>query len=269
MKVLCAICLALCMLCPPALAGDAPADDAKARDIMQKVHDREDGDSSISEQEMILIDKKKRQRVRKIVSYSKDFGPDTHSIMFFLEPADVKDTSFLTYDYDDETRDDDQWLYMPAIKRLTRIASKDKDGAFMGSDFTYGDMTKRELSKFTYKLIQEDTVNGQKCWVIESVPINDDVIDEYGYTKSLAWVRQDNFVLIRGKIWEKQGGKVKFMDTPKLELIDGIWTPMEITMTTKKGSRTEHATILRTLKIQYNMELPDSDFSTTRMEKGY
>ena len=63
--------------------------------------------------------------------------------MFFLSPADVKDTGFLTYDYDEEGRDDDQWLYLPALKKTKRIASGDKSGSFMGSDFTYADMTDR------------------------------------------------------------------------------------------------------------------------------
>ncbi|MEW5733865.1 MAG: outer membrane lipoprotein-sorting protein [Thermodesulfobacteriota bacterium] len=269
MKLLSIALAGLLALAASAYAADAPSLEAQAREIMQKVHDRDDGKTAVMEQEMILIDKKGGQRVRRIKSYGKDFGKDSYSIMFFLEPADVRDTSFLTYDYDQEDKDDDQWLYLPALKKVKRIASKDKDGSFMGSDFTYGDMTKRELSKFTYKILQEDTVNGQKCWVIEATPINDDVVDEYGYTKSIVWVRQDNFVVIRAKFWEKSGGKVKYMDMPKLELIKGIWTPMEITMTTKKGNNTEHATVLKTLSVTYDVDLPDSDFSTTRMEKGH
>ncbi len=103
---------------------------------MQAVDDRDDGDDGISDLEMTLIDKRGNKRVRKIRSFSKDFGEDDYQLMFFLSPADVKDTGFLTFDYDDDDRDDDQWLYLPALKKTKRIATGDKSGSFMGSDFS-------------------------------------------------------------------------------------------------------------------------------------
>jgi hypothetical protein len=115
--------------------GMSMADDPKAREIMEKVDARDDGDNQTSDLEMVLIDKNGYERVRKIKSFSKDKGEDRLRLMFFMEPADVEDTAFLTYDYDDPDRDDDQWLYLPALKKTKRIASSDKDNAFMGSDF--------------------------------------------------------------------------------------------------------------------------------------
>ncbi len=246
----------------------AMADDPKAREIMQKVNDRDDGDNVIAEEEMILIDKRGKQRVRKIINYRKDYGEDTHSILFFQEPADVRNTSFLTLDYDDEAKDDDQWLYLPALKKVKRIASSDKDGAFMGSDFTYGDMTKRELSKFDFELAGEKVVDGHKTWVIISTPISDEVIDEYGYTKAKAFVRQDIYMVIQGISLWKKGKKVKQMKIQKLEEIDGIWTAREITMKTMKNKKIVHQTLLKTKSIKYNQQLEENMFTTRRMEKG-
>ena len=267
MKIVKAVIIALVglgfVLTPYALA-----DDPKAREIMQKVNDREDGDNSISQEEMILIDKRGKQRIRKIKSFRKDFGEDTHSILFFEEPADVRNTSFLTLDYDDETKDDDQWLYLPALKKVKRIASSDKDGAFMGSDFSYGDMTKRELSKFKFKLDGEKVVDGHKTWVIVSTPISEEVIDEYGYTKAKVYVRQDNFVVIQGLSLWKKGKKIKQMKVQKLEQIDGIWTVREITMKTIKNKKVQHQTLLKTTDIKYNQQLEENMFTTRRMEKG-
>jgi hypothetical protein len=88
----------------------ALAEDPQARAIMQKVDARDNGDNQTSNMEMIMIDKRGNQRVRRIATFSKDKGPDTYRLMFFKHPADVKDTSFLTWDYDDPDRDDDQWL---------------------------------------------------------------------------------------------------------------------------------------------------------------
>ncbi len=178
-------------------ASAARADDPKARAIMERVDARDDGDNQTSTLQMILIDKNQKQRVRELRSFSKDKGEDTWSMMFFLAPADVEDTGFLTYDYDEAKRDDDQWLYLPALKKTKRIASSDKSGSFMGSDFSYADMTERPLAYYDFKLLQEAEVDGQPVWVIESVPNNDEELDETGYTKSILFIRKDNDVMIR------------------------------------------------------------------------
>lgn len=244
------------------------ADDARARAIMEKVDARDDGDNRVSDMEMILIDRHGNKRERKIRSFMKDKGEDTQSLMFFLEPADVKDTGFLTYDYDDPNKDDDQWLYLPALRKSKRIASSDKSGSFMGSDLNYSDMTSRDLDDYDYTLKQEMEVRGNKVWVIESVPRNEKVIEETGYTKSLVFVRQDNYVVVRAVNWVNEGGKLKYMDVKSLELIDGIWTNREMTMTTKRGKTTEHMTVLRFNNVRYNQKLDDDLFTVRRLERG-
>ena len=246
----------------------AAADDAKAREIMIKVDERDDGDNSISDMEMILIDKKGKKRIRKIKTFTKDKGEDKQRIMFFLKPADVKNTGFLTYDYDDPERDDDQWLYLPALKKTKRIASSDKSGSFMGSDFSYADMTSRDLEDYDFKLLKETEVKGTKTWLIESIPRSKEVIDELGYTKSLLFVRQDNYVIIRSVNFVKEGKKLKYFEIKKLELIDNIWTGTELHMTTKKAKKTLHKTIMKFHNMKFNQNLDESLFSVRRLEKG-
>jgi hypothetical protein len=257
--------LPVVLLLPTPGSAVSPPD---ARAIMQKVDDRDDGDDGIADLEMILIDKRGNQRVRKIRTFSKDFGPDDYQLMFFLTPADVKDTGFLTYDYDDESRDDDQWLYLPALKKTKRIATGDKSGSFMGSDFTYADLTDRPLENYDYKLLDETEVNGVAVWVIEAVPRSEDEIDETGYTKTVSFVRKDNYVVIRAKSWLKRGRRHKYLDVKKLEQIDGIWVATEMHMTTKKGKATLHKTVLKNENVRFNQDLDEDLFSTRRLEKG-
>ena len=241
------------------LAGaDTRMDSPSAREIMLAVDDRDDGDNGIMDLEMILIDKRGNQRVRKIRSFGKDFG----------EEADVKDTGFLTYDYDDETRDDDQWLYLPALKKTKRIAAGDKSGSFMGSDFSYADLTERPLDYYDYKLLEHSEVRGVPVWVIEAVPRTEEEIDETGYTKTVSFVRKDNYVVIRSKSWVKKGNRQKYFDVKKLEQIDGIWTPTEMHMATKKGKKVLHRTVLKNTNVKFNQDLGDDLFSTRRLEKG-
>ena len=263
--------VALAVLLGAVSAGVAPsafADDAKAREIMKKVNDRDDGDNQTSELEMVLIDKAGGQRVRSLKSAGKDKGKDSLSIIFFASPADVKDTGFLTYDYDQSGKDDDQWLYLPALRKTKRIASEDKSGSFMGSDFNYSDMTKPDLEKFDYTLKREVEVEGQKTWEIEAVPRTDATADETGYSKGVAWVRQDNYIAIRAVRWVYKSNRMKFLQIKKLEKIDGIWTVLEMEMDTREGKETVHKTLLHFKNVHYNQPLNEEFFTVRQLEKG-
>jgi outer membrane lipoprotein-sorting protein len=238
-----------------------------ARDIMVKVDNRDDGKSLEQDMYMILIDKSGKKRIRDIKSYSKDFGVDTHKIMFFKSPADVKNTSFLTFDYDNPSRDDDQWLYLPALKKVKRIPSADKSSSFMGSDFSYFDMTDRDLSDYKFKLIKETKVRGHSAWMIEATPTNRKVIKESGYKKTVAIVRKDNFVVVRA-INYLTNGKKKYLDLKKIHKQNGIWVIDEMSMITKKGRSTLHKTILKFRNIKVNKSLNNNLFTTRRLSKG-
>ncbi|MCB4751072.1 MAG: outer membrane lipoprotein-sorting protein [Sulfurovum sp.] len=243
------------------------ADDARARMIMKKVDARDDGQTIQEDMQMILIDKSSKKRIRYLKSYSKDFGKDEYRILFFKSPADVKNTGFLTYDYDDSSKDDDQWLYLPALKKVKRIPTADKSGSFMGSDFSYFDMTDRDLEDYDFKLLKETKVRGKPAWVIEALPRNQRVVKESGYMKTIGIVRKDNYVVVRSISFLKNGKK-KYMDIAKLHKQNGVWVSDEMTMITKKGKRILHKTILKFKNIKVNKPLPDSIFTTRRLEKG-
>ena len=262
--------LTLCLLLVAIILNTAlaSAGELTAREIMEKADARDDGDNMIANMEMILIDKKGQERVRKIKTFSKDKGKDTLKLMFFMEPADVKDTGFLTYDYYSGERDDDQWLYLPELHKTKRIASSDKSSAFMGSDFSYADMTKRVLDEWKYKLLKEAEVRNNKVWLIEAMPANKTIEDLYGYTKSVLFVRQDIFMVVRAVHWVKEGKKLKYLDIKKLEQIDGIWVGTEIHMKTNKGKQTTHRSVFKWHNIKFNQDLDEKLFTVRRLEKG-
>lgn len=239
-----------------------------AREIMQAVDDRDDGDNRVADMKMVLIDKNGDTRTRTIRSFDKDKGEDKQRIMFFLSPADVEDTAFLTYDYDEYEKDDDQWLYLPALRKTKRIASSDKSGSFMGSDFNYADMTRKNLDAYDFKILKEDEVRGAKVWLIEALPKTREEIEETGYEKSIVFVRQDNFVVVRAVHWVNEGNKLKYQDVSGLEKIDGVWTITAMSMTTKKGKTTLHKTELYFDNVKYDQDLSEHMFSVRRLEKG-
>ena len=239
------------------------------REIMEKVNARDTGDRSITEMEMILIDKKGKKRVRKLKTFGLEKGKDSLSLMFFLSPADVRNTGFLTFDYDESGKDDDQWLFLPALRKTKRIAAGDKSGSFMGSDLNYSDMTSPDLNLYEYTLMKETEVNGQKVWQIKSVPKTKAEAEKSGYSKSVVFIRQDNYVMIRGVRWVHKKKRNKYLDVRKLEKIDGIWVSTELHVTTKSGKKTLHKTILKQKNVHFNQDEVNEDlFSIRRLEKG-
>ena len=250
------------------IAWPVAANALTAREIMQQVNDRDDGDHGIFDLRMTLIDKSGHRRVREIRSFTRDQGKDEQRILFFRSPADVRNTGFLTFDYDEAGRDDDQWLYLPALSKTKRIASSDKSGSFMGSDLNYSDMTRRDLDQYDFKLIKEPAVKGHKTWLIEAKPRTREERDSSGYKKELLFVRQDNFMVIRAVHWTSEGGRLKYQEVKELKRIDGIWVATKSQVATKKNKKTLHKTLLEFHNVRFNQDLPKDTWSKRRLEQG-
>ena len=202
--------------------------------------------------------------------YLKDIMPTERFSMLptFSGGISNSPTGFLTYDYDDPERDDDQWLFLPALSRTKRIASSDKSGSFMGSDFSYADMSDRPIEHWDYELMGESEIDGHAVWQIQGIPITEREKDETGYEKMISFVRKDNYVVVRSLSWLKKGDRLKYMDVTKLEEIDGIWVATEIQVTTKKGKATQHKTVMRSHDVRFDQDLDEDLFSVRQLEKG-
>jgi hypothetical protein len=230
------------------------------RDIMVMVDERPDGDDRKSVMTMILINKRNRIRERTVLSYVKDYGKDAKKLMFFQEPADVKGTAFLSWEYDDPARDDDKWLYMPALKRVRRISGKSRKEYFMGTDFTYDDMGDRNVDEDRHTLLREETLDGVSCWVVESVPLEEDPM----YVRKLNWIRKDANVCIKREYYDKDG-LIKILMVKSLERINGYWTILESRMENISGN---HKTIMKAKEVQYDVGLHDELFRVSKLQRG-
>lgn len=235
------------------------------RDIIQKVKDRPDGDTRSSEMSMKLINKKGKVRERKIISYAMDLGKDKKdrkTLMFFQYPGDVKGTGFLTWDYDEIGKDDDKWLYLPAMKKTRRISgSSAKKNYFMGTDFTYDDMGSRNVDEDDHTLLREETLDGQKCWVVESVSKDSRDI----YSKKISWIRQDCLVALKVEYYDKLNKLHRKLLLSEIEKIDGFWIAQRLHM---ENVQTKHQTILLIENPQYDIELDETVFTVAKLEKG-
>tara|TARA_A100001011_G_C14264043_1_gene823873 strand:+ start:261 stop:1058 length:798 start_codon:yes stop_codon:yes gene_type:complete len=238
-------------------------------EIMEKVDQRVSGQTQISTATMTLIDKKDRKRIRKLKLFSKEFADVDKTITFFLSPADVKDTSFLSYDWKNDSKEDDSWLYLPAMQRVNRTAAGDKSNSWMGSDFTFSDVEGIELNEYTYKMLAEsDPVDGHDCWKIEAVPISKAIIKKTGYLKSVNWIRKDAFLVVRGINYVKKGKKIKYFSTKNVKKIDGIWTIGTIQMVTTKNKKVQHSSVFNLDEVSYNNPVEDKMFEVETMQRG-
>lgn len=230
------------------------------RDVMVMVDEREDGDDSKALIEMTLINHRGKKRIRQMISYRKDYGKDSKKIMCFKKPADVKGTSFLSWEWDIPDRDDDKWLYMPALRKVRRISGESTNDYFMGSDFTYDDMGKRNVDEDTHTLICDETINGSNCWKIESLPLEKDTY----YDKKVLWVNKDARVIIKAEYYDSQG-LIKTFSVKDLKRHNGIWTIFKMEMENK---RENHTTTMRMSDVQYDIGVADSFFQVSTISRG-
>jgi len=232
------------------------------RDVIVKVDQREDGDDRKSTLTMTLINKRGSKRIRQILSYTKDYGKDSKSIMYFQKPADVKGTGFLSWEYDDPDRDDDRWLYLPALKKVRRISGSSKNDHFMGSDFTYDDMGGRAVDEDEHTLLYEEKIDAQRCWIVESIPKD---VEDNMYSKIIRWIRRDALIAVKVEYYDKAGKIMKVLDISDIRQQNSIWTIFKMQMDNKQE---QHRTILEFNDIAYNIGVKDNLFKVSTLERG-
>jgi len=230
-------------------------------DIMKKVYERPTGDDMEANLTMTLINSKGNKRVREIKQFIKDFGSVEKKIMFFISPADVKNTSFMNWSYDEAGKDDDQWIYLPALKKIKRISSDSKGDYFMGSDFTYDDLGDRKPEDDNHKILKTEKVNGLECYVIESTPKDED----YMYSKTITWVVKDRWYGVKKEFFDEDGEHLKTLTLKKAENIKGFWIIISVEM---NNVQKNHKTIMELSNVKINSGISKRYFSERMMKRG-
>lgn len=261
----------LCALFWPhsaAHALDLSTSDARA--IAQAVSDRDDGDKRVAFLTMTLTDAGGRKRVRGVRTRTMDFPGGIKSLLLFASPADVRNTGLLSIDYESSKKDDDQWLYLPSLHRSTRISTSDKSGAFLGSDLTYADMSKRNVKDYDYKLLEGSVnVDGEDCWLIEARPRTAKEKKETGYLKIQQWISKSKLMRIQIKAWVTEGRKLKYLKFSEIRKVDGILMAHRVTVRTMQKGKVKSTTVLQFRGVHFNQpSVTDADFTQRRLEQG-
>ncbi|MGD1822157.1 MAG: outer membrane lipoprotein-sorting protein [Pleomorphochaeta sp.] len=231
-----------------------------AHEIMKRVSDTQSYNSAALDIILILIDKNNEERERRIQTLTRLKNGDKESITIFLSPASVKQTRFLTIEKDGK---DEQWIYLPALKQSKRISSGEQTGSFMGSDFSYADMSSTTFNhdEATHTFIKQDIYNDREVYVIESIPKIDS-----NYGKSIVWVDKETFLPMKVELYDKNKTTLlKQLNTKKIELIDNEWTASIMEMETIS---TGHKTQIKIVQAKYNISIPSGYFSIKFLNTG-
>ena len=238
-----------------------------ARQIVEVSYDKTRLAGAEATATLTIIDSRGRERIRQTAQVSKlyDNGDTEKKLIKFLAPADVKGTGLLTFDY--KNQDDDIWLYMPALRKTRRIISSERAKSFMGSEFTYADMTPPILEDFTFTLLGEEEAEGTTCWKIEMVPISDDIADENGFSKRISFIAREDFVIRKAIYYDIDGELHKELTVKEIIEVDTQnhkYRAKHMIMENKQNNR---KSILKVDKIVFNPDVNDEYFTTRYLER--
>jgi outer membrane lipoprotein-sorting protein len=223
-----------------------------ARDIVAESQRRTASQSERYEGLLQSFDKGGRMTEKRWIFERLGSNGNSKSVIRFTAPAEVKGVALLIANHPD--RASDQWMWTPAIERDRRIALQDRSTRFFGTDFSFEDLEERDVDQYEYSLLGDDTVDKAPCWKIQSVPKQS---KSSQYTKSIVWIRKDNYVAARVESYVKEE-VVRRLDSADIRNVQGVWTAHDTTMhDLRRGSRTR----LALDKVQYNVGLKDEDFT--------
>jgi outer membrane lipoprotein-sorting protein len=244
------------------LASNAETAEEKGLAIAIEADKRDEGfGDSTANMTMELRNKQGDTSIRYIrIKTLEVIGDGDKSMSIFDEPADVRGTAFLTFSH--AVKPDEQWLYLPALKRVKRINSKNKSGPFMGSEFAYEDIASQEVEKYTYKYLHDETLNGIDCYVIERYP----AYEHSGYTRQVAWINKIEYRPEKIVFYDRKNTLLKTLTYSGYEQYLGkFWRADEMFM---ENHQTGKSTRLTWSNYQFRTGLEDSDFNKNSLKRA-
>lgn len=242
-------------------AAYAQTPEERGLEIATEVDSRDAGwgDSS-STMTMILRNKQGQESTREMRSQALEVADDgDKSMIIFDEPKDVRGTALLTFSH--KVGDDDQWLYLPALKRTKRIASRNKSGPFMGSEFAYEDLSSQEVEKYTYKYLRDEELDGANSFVIERFPVD----KNSGYTRQVAWIDAERYIVTKVEFHDRKKSHLKTLTMHEYQQYkDKHWRPSRLEMV---NHQTGKSTTLTFADYKFDQGFSDRDFDSAALAR--
>jgi hypothetical protein len=251
--------LLLLLSCGPALAVTP---EEQGLEIAMEADRRDTGfDNYTSDVRMILRNKQGQESIREIRSKTLEVGGDgDKSMTIFDAPGDVKGTALLSFTHKEGP--DDQWLYLPALKRVKRIASDNKSGPFMGSEFAYEDIASQEVEKYTYRFLRDDVYDGMDVFVYERYPVD----EKSGYTRQIVWMDKEHYEQRKIEFYDRKDVLLKtLVFNDYHQYLDRYWRAHDMYM---ENHQTGKSTRLLQTNFQFRAGLTDRDFDKNSLKRA-
>ena len=248
----------------PAVAQEALTGDA----IIEKINAREDGEHVKRRFVVELTDRNGRTRTEETIAQRRYFGDEKRTIIFYTDPNNVRGTGFLTFDYADPEADDDQWLYLPALRKVRRISASDRGDYFLGTDFTYEEIKKEqkvETDDYSFTAAGSEIIDGRSLLIVEGVPVNDEVARELGVSKVVWRIDPDLWLSRVTDYYDRNGNHSRTITLEGVETIDGFLTTTQLFV---RNHKTGHSTRIQFLDTDYEIEVPENLFTQARLRRG-
>lgn len=243
------------------IPGMGTADEGKGRTIAETMRSREKGFINFeARMRMVLISVSGKETERRLRVKTREVENDgDQTVAIFDAPADVKGTVFLTHTHIDT--DDDQWLYLPSLKRVKRIAPNNKTAPFMGSEFSYEDLASTEVDKYTYDYVGDEDFEGKACFVLERMPKD----THSGYGKERVWVEKERYLALKIDYYSRKGEKLKTLVSNRFDqYLDEYWKAHEMRMENHFSGK---STVLYWDEFEFRGTFHDADFNPAGMER--
>jgi len=247
-------------LLPLTLLAETAGEKGLAIAVEADKRDEGFGDSTAN-MTMVLKNKQGDTSTRFIrIKTLEIIGDGDKSMSIFDEPADVKGTAFLTFSH--AVKPDEQWLYLPALKRVKRINSKNKSGPFMGSEFAYEDIASQEVEKYTYKYLRDETLNGIDCFVIERYP----AYEHSGYTRQVGWINKAEYRPEKIVFYDRKNALLKTLTYDGYrQYLGKYWRADQMYM---ENHQTGKSTMLTWSDYRFKTGLEDRDFDKNSLKRA-
>jgi hypothetical protein len=207
---------------------------------------------------MVLVNNRNQENKRKVVMKSRKDDKTRRLTVRFLEPTDVAGTAFLGIDNDGERT---QFLYLPEMAKTRRISGKQRNGSFVGTDYSYADLDNRDIDDSTKKRLADEKVGNQDCYVIEAVPTSGE--SEYGRVD--LWISKESFLPVRIRFYDKKGTESKRLTVQEIKQVEKRWVITESKIVDLKR---EHTTVMKVTEIDLRNDIPLDQFSERALSRG-
>lgn len=260
--------LSILSVCSVLAAGAVQAQQSDPNAIMKQVYNATVTDKRSGRMRLTVQGPGGDKQERFIRVRAKGDDQARMSLLLVEAPADVRGTGFVSIEHPNTDSDAERWLYLPKLKRTTRVAGSQLSSSFLGSDLSFADLVQPNPKHFEFRLVKEESIDGEQCWVIDGRPKEQDTAKEVGYSEARMWISKTKNALVRMRVSLTDSHRQKYFQASQFRQVGGTWMPDKLFVRTVENGKTVSESTLQALENKLDPSVTDEDFTKQRLEQG-